>query len=144
MKSNQTLKLNGTKTNIIASEKGQPLYRKKERNKQKQPVLNLAIVWRCSLYQQCKMCLSSHLEGHINNVVHPCVQRTVFNKTKETFGGLHIVLNNAGIGDEKNWRKTIDVNLVSFTANLCFTDSLGWWPMCPSHGPSSRTIMCCV
>jgi NAD(P)-dependent dehydrogenase (short-subunit alcohol dehydrogenase family) len=36
----------------------------------------------------------------------------VFSRTKEEFGGLHIVCNNAGIGDEENWRKMIDINLV--------------------------------
>ena len=36
-------------------------------------------------------------------------------KTKETFGGLDIVCNNAGIVDgEDNWRKLFEVNVVSY------------------------------
>ena len=34
-------------------------------------------------------------------------------KTKQVYGGIDIVMNNAGIGDEVNWKKTIAVNLVS-------------------------------
>ena len=39
------------------------------------------------------------------------------------FGVLDIVCNNAGIGDELNWEKTIDVNLVSYS-NECSEDGL--------------------
>ena len=37
-----------------------------------------------------------------------------FNATTKKFGGLDIVVNNAGIGDEINWEKMIAINLVSF------------------------------
>lgn len=36
-----------------------------------------------------------------------------FQNTVERFGRLDIVINNAGINNEKNWEKTIEVNLVS-------------------------------
>lgn len=36
-----------------------------------------------------------------------------FQNTVEKFGRLDIVINNAGINNEKNWEKTIEVNLVS-------------------------------
>ena len=35
-----------------------------------------------------------------------------FEKTKEHFGSLGILVNNAGIIDEENWEKTLFVNLV--------------------------------
>ncbi|XP_056141179.1 15-hydroxyprostaglandin dehydrogenase [NAD(+)] [Lampris incognitus] len=38
--------------------------------------------------------------------------RVAFQKTKETFGQLDIVCNNAGIIDEKNWEKAVSVNLL--------------------------------
>lgn len=41
-------------------------------------------------------------------------QRATFENTKKTFGGIDIVCNNAGIVDESQWRKMLDVNLVSF------------------------------
>ena len=33
--------------------------------------------------------------------------------TKDHYGSLDIVINNAGIGDEVNWEKTLKINLVS-------------------------------
>ncbi|KAK1791967.1 hypothetical protein P4O66_013198, partial [Electrophorus voltai] len=36
-----------------------------------------------------------------------------FQSTVERFGRLDIVINNAGINNEKNWEKTIEVNLTS-------------------------------
>lgn len=38
-----------------------------------------------------------------------------FQKTVDMFGHLDIVINNAGINNEKNWEKTIEVNLVRCT-----------------------------
>ena len=48
-----------------------------------------------------------------------------FTKVKEELGQLDIVCNNAGILDESQWRKCVDVNLVSLkfsTCLLCFLD----------------------
>ncbi|XP_068606737.1 15-hydroxyprostaglandin dehydrogenase [NAD(+)] [Brachionichthys hirsutus] len=39
--------------------------------------------------------------------------RDAFQRTVDTFGRLDIVINNAGINNEKNWEKTIQVNLTS-------------------------------
>lgn len=35
-----------------------------------------------------------------------------FQRTVDMFGRLDIVINNAGINNEKNWEKTVGVNLV--------------------------------
>ena len=43
----------------------------------------------------------------------------MFAKTKEIYGGLDIVCNNAGmcvVGVEGNWRRMFEVNVVSHTA----------------------------
>ncbi|XP_078086801.1 15-hydroxyprostaglandin dehydrogenase [NAD(+)]-like isoform X2 [Mustelus asterias] len=39
--------------------------------------------------------------------------KDAFNKTVENFQRLDIVCNNAGIGDETNWQRCVDINLVS-------------------------------
>ncbi|XP_036372782.1 15-hydroxyprostaglandin dehydrogenase [NAD(+)] [Megalops cyprinoides] len=39
--------------------------------------------------------------------------KEAFESTVEKFGKLDIVINNAGINNEKNWEKTIEVNLTS-------------------------------
>ncbi|XP_041049276.1 15-hydroxyprostaglandin dehydrogenase [NAD(+)]-like isoform X2 [Carcharodon carcharias] len=39
--------------------------------------------------------------------------KDAFKKTVENFLQLDIVCNNAGIGDEKNWERCVDINLVS-------------------------------
>lgn len=40
------------------------------------------------------------------------LQRTVFEKAVTKYGKLDIVVNNAGVVDEKNWHKAVDINLV--------------------------------
>jgi len=42
-----------------------------------------------------------------------------FQKTTETFGTLDIVVNNAGILDEIDWEKQVDINLVGHTRLYC-------------------------
>ena len=37
----------------------------------------------------------------------------MFQATQDTFGGIDIVCNNAGIGDEQKWKKMIAVNMVN-------------------------------
>ncbi|XP_068125231.1 15-hydroxyprostaglandin dehydrogenase [NAD(+)] [Hyperolius riggenbachi] len=39
--------------------------------------------------------------------------RDAFQKTVEHFGRLDILVNNAGVNNEKDWEKTIEVNLIS-------------------------------
>ena len=36
----------------------------------------------------------------------------VFRRTREIYGGVDLVVNNAGIMDETHWEKCIDVNVV--------------------------------
>ena len=42
-----------------------------------------------------------------------------FKQVIDTFGALHIVCNNAGILDEIEWEKTLQVNLVSMSGVFC-------------------------
>lgn len=37
----------------------------------------------------------------------------LFKKAIETYGNIDIVVNNAGILNEKNWRLMLDINVVS-------------------------------
>ncbi|XP_015905963.3 15-hydroxyprostaglandin dehydrogenase [NAD(+)] [Parasteatoda tepidariorum] len=39
--------------------------------------------------------------------------KDAFDKTIEVFGKIDIVVNNAGVQDEHNWKKTIEVNLMA-------------------------------
>ena len=42
-----------------------------------------------------------------------CVlQKHMFEATQDKFGAIDILCNNAGIVDEKNWKKMIAVNMV--------------------------------
>ena len=42
-----------------------------------------------------------------------------FQRTTETFGTLDIVVNNAGILDEIDWEKEVDINLVRHIRSYC-------------------------
>ena len=42
-----------------------------------------------------------------------------FQRTTETFGTLDIVVNNAGILDENEWEKQVDINLVGHIRLYC-------------------------
>ncbi|XP_037546045.1 15-hydroxyprostaglandin dehydrogenase [NAD(+)] [Nematolebias whitei] len=68
--------------------------------------------------EQCKNELDSEFgEGNCTfiqcDVSNGDALRDAFQKTIDQFGRLDIVINNAGINNEKNWEKTIQVNLTS-------------------------------
>jgi NAD(P)-dependent dehydrogenase (short-subunit alcohol dehydrogenase family) len=42
-----------------------------------------------------------------------------FQRTTENFGTLNIVVNNAGILDEREWEKEVYINLVSHVRVYC-------------------------
>ena len=39
-------------------------------------------------------------------------QAAAFEQTRQVYGGIDIVLNNAGIGNEFQWKKMVAINLV--------------------------------
>ncbi|CAL1290200.1 unnamed protein product [Larinioides sclopetarius] len=45
-------------------------------------------------------------------VTSPEELRSAFEKVTSVFGGIDVVINNAGIADEQNWRRTIEVNFI--------------------------------
>ncbi|RXM29152.1 15-hydroxyprostaglandin dehydrogenase [NAD(+)] [Acipenser ruthenus] len=60
-----------------------------------------------------------------------------FKRTVEHFGKLDIVINNAGINNEKNWEKTIEVNLTSVVKGTY----LGLEHMSKEHGKQGGVII---
>ncbi|XP_024145867.1 15-hydroxyprostaglandin dehydrogenase [NAD(+)] isoform X2 [Oryzias melastigma] len=63
--------------------------------------------------------------------------RDAFQKTADLFGHLDIVINNAGINNEKNWEKTIGVNLTSVIKGTY----LGLEHMSREYGKPGGTII---
>eukprot|EP00731_Ephydatia_muelleri_P021069 Em0013g796a len=65
----------------------------------------------------CKQLQMEHTQDRVIfircDVTNKDQLRSAFVKTVDMFGGLDIVCNNAGIADEKNWRKMVDINLVA-------------------------------
>ncbi|XP_028272648.1 15-hydroxyprostaglandin dehydrogenase [NAD(+)] [Parambassis ranga] len=68
--------------------------------------------------EECKVQLDTEF-GEGNCVFLQCdvsdgdALTDTFKRTVDMFGRLDIVINNAGINNEKNWKKTIEVNLTS-------------------------------
>lgn len=60
-----------------------------------------------------------------------------FQRTVDEFGRLDIVINNAGINNEKHWEKTIQVNLTSVIKGTY----LGLEHMSKEHGKEGGTII---
>lgn len=71
-----------------------------------------------SVGEECKSDLDKQF-GENNCIFIQCdvtdavTLKEAFQNTVKMFGRLDIVINNAGINNEKNWEKTIDVNLTS-------------------------------
>ncbi|XP_053535878.1 15-hydroxyprostaglandin dehydrogenase [NAD(+)] isoform X2 [Ictalurus punctatus] len=71
-----------------------------------------------SVGEECKKELDEQY-GQDNSIFLQCdvtdggKLQEAFKSTVEHFGRLDIVINNAGINNEKNWEKTIEVNLTS-------------------------------
>ncbi|KAK7161581.1 hypothetical protein R3I94_004306 [Phoxinus phoxinus] len=71
-----------------------------------------------SVGEECKSYLDGQF-GEDNCIFIQCdvtdsgKLKDAFQNTVERFGRLDIVINNAGINNEKNWEKTIEVNLTS-------------------------------
>ncbi|XP_061130720.1 15-hydroxyprostaglandin dehydrogenase [NAD(+)]-like [Syngnathus typhle] len=63
--------------------------------------------------------------------------RDAFQSTVDQFGRLDIVINNAGINNEKNWEKTIQVNLTSVINGTY----LALEHMSKEHGKEGGTII---
>ena len=70
-----------------------------------------------------------------SNCAKTLLKVTMFAKTKDTFGQLDIVCNNAGISVEKDWEKLLSINLVS---HLHIVEVACIW-MCP--GLQSAVIL---
>uniref|UniRef100_A0A3B5M0W0 Uncharacterized protein n=1 Tax=Xiphophorus couchianus TaxID=32473 RepID=A0A3B5M0W0_9TELE len=83
------------------------------------PVLQVAVVdLNKTVGEQCQAQLDAEFgEGRSVfiqcDVTHGDALRDAFQRTVDQFGRLDIVINNAGINNEKNWEKTIQVNLTS-------------------------------
>lgn len=58
------------------------------------------------------MCMCERVRGVMLSVSCCVFIPDVFQKILSQFGGVDIFCNNAGIADEKNWEKTVSINLV--------------------------------
>ncbi|KAL4640515.1 15-hydroxyprostaglandin dehydrogenase NAD(+)-like [Arapaima gigas] len=71
------------------------------------------------------------------DVTDDCALKDAFKRTVGQFGKLDIVINNAGINNEKNWKKTIQVNLTSVIKGTY----LGLEYMSKEHGKDGGVII---
>lgn len=74
--------------------------------------------WNYEVGMQCKAALDEQFEPQKTLFIHCDVAnqeqlRDTFRKVVDYFGKLDILVNNAGINNEKNWEKTLQINLVS-------------------------------
>nr|XP_061792197.1 15-hydroxyprostaglandin dehydrogenase [NAD(+)]-like isoform X1 [Nerophis lumbriciformis] len=92
--------------------------------------------------EECKKQLDTEF-GEDSNIFIQCdvsngvSLRDAFQSTVDKFGRLDIVINNAGINNEKNWEKTIQVNLTSVINGTY----LALEHMSKEHGKEGGTII---
>ncbi|MGH0127387.1 UNVERIFIED_CONTAM: hypothetical protein FKN15_011124 [Acipenser sinensis] len=92
--------------------------------------------------EQCITCFNQEF-GSDNSLFVQCdvtdreKLQDAFKRTVEHFGKLDIVINNAGINNEKNWVKTIEVNLTSVVKGTY----LGLEHMSKEHGKQGGVII---
>ncbi|XP_011814984.1 PREDICTED: 15-hydroxyprostaglandin dehydrogenase [NAD(+)] isoform X2 [Colobus angolensis palliatus] len=81
--------------------------------------LQVALVdWNLEAGVQCKAALDEQFEPQKTLFIQCDVAdqqqlRDTFRKVVDHFGRLDILVNNAGVNNEKNWEKTLQINLVS-------------------------------
>uniref|UniRef100_A0A2K5HEK6 15-hydroxyprostaglandin dehydrogenase [NAD(+)] n=1 Tax=Colobus angolensis palliatus TaxID=336983 RepID=A0A2K5HEK6_COLAP len=74
--------------------------------------------WNLEAGVQCKAALDEQFEPQKTLFIQCDVAdqqqlRDTFRKVVDHFGRLDILVNNAGVNNEKNWEKTLQINLVS-------------------------------
>ncbi|XP_003258038.1 15-hydroxyprostaglandin dehydrogenase [NAD(+)] isoform X2 [Nomascus leucogenys] len=74
--------------------------------------------WNLETGVQCKAALDEQFEPQKTLFIQCDVAdqqqlRDTFRKVVDHFGRLDILVNNAGVNNEKNWEKTLQINLVS-------------------------------
>ncbi|KAK2504954.1 hypothetical protein MC885_008145 [Smutsia gigantea] len=83
------------------------------------PRLQVALVdWNLEAGVQCKAALDAQFEPQKTLFIQCDVAdqeqlRETFRKVVDYFGRLDILVNNAGVNNEKNWEKTLQINLAS-------------------------------
>ncbi|XP_077427774.1 15-hydroxyprostaglandin dehydrogenase [NAD(+)] isoform X3 [Vanacampus margaritifer] len=92
--------------------------------------------------EECKKQLDAEFGDDRNTFIQCDVSigdslRDAFQSTVDQFGRLDIVINNAGINNEKNWEKTIQVNLTSVINGTY----LALEHMSKEHGKEGGTII---
>ncbi|KAB0359111.1 hypothetical protein FD754_003267 [Muntiacus muntjak] len=75
--------------------------------------------WNLEAGVKCKAALDEQFEPQKTLFIQCDVAdqeqlRDTFRKVVDHFGRLDILVNNAGVNNEKNWEKTLQINLVTF------------------------------
>jgi len=80
----------------------------------------------CVNYDKSQFNLHSYSTFEFRKVCHICLKSKIlivaatFKEAINILGGLDILINNAGVINETDFAKAIDVNVVSFIFNLLF------------------------
>jgi len=82
----------------------------------------LMYLYGCTLHLTFRRFFSSSLQSCFKVFF---LTTDAFKQTKESFGAVDIVVNNAGIGGESDdkWESVVDVNVVSRVAHMTLGDS---------------------